>query len=251
MGMCMWVLGLQSSEEGITSPGAGVTGSCEPHHVGTGNQVVWKNSLCLSGIPLEVLGMSPTGRRDCCVRFPLSWMLKAVGIETGWGVSGLSYPLHFVSSEALLAFLQELARRGVLGQGILFVLSQTSWNRQCGATDETLMVVKSLCVSGGGGCDHLSLAMGPASICNHLIKGVPGLSSSVLRKWGSPGTWINHMAREPFRTPFSHSVTQSGCVSPKPSLSPRWEKLYLPKLPNFLKHNPPSCHPSAGLLRNG
>jgi hypothetical protein len=38
-------------------PGAGVTGSSEPPNVGTGNQVLWKNSLCFS-VPLG-------GRGEC------------------------------------------------------------------------------------------------------------------------------------------------------------------------------------------
>ena len=70
--------GLQTSEEGIMFPGAGVTGSSEPPNVGTGNQVLWKNSLCFS-VPLGGEGgVSPTGRRDCSVCFPSLVNVKAM-----------------------------------------------------------------------------------------------------------------------------------------------------------------------------
>lgn len=58
----------------------------------------------------------------------------------------------------------------------------------------------------------------------------------ILRNWGAQGTWINHTVRQPFRTLFSSSVTQTCCVWENISCPTQGEKLYLLEV-NFLKHN--------------
>lgn len=204
--------GLQSSEEGVTSPGAGVTGSCEPPNVGTGNQVLWKNSLCFS-VPLEVLGVPPTGRRDCCVCFPSLVNVKGCGylrpdegfmllvILLTWRLRGLSLPscgsrLDIGSlARASSVFNHRPFETGGVEQLMnsclrnLYVRWEWLWSS----------------ISDHGASKYLR-PVDKEGTCHEPL--------NLLRvEWRSQGTWINHTAREPFRTPFSLSVTQTNCGS--------------------------------------